>query len=389
MINTSPEKSFAQTCQSADSLPIYSGSSSFMTLISSFQFTLGVMKFSWRVILYFGFAGVGASVFLTMLRVIESDFSQGFADICGNFFLNALSAYILTVLVSVVVLHSLIKINEVFPWRQKPVIRFVADLIITPLVAMLTMLPLAFLTYELRLDYALPDLKKHVTSELVTAVVVDLILVGIYEGYYFFTLWKESLIRTEQLEKENITARYEALKNQVNPHFLFNSLNTVSALIHEDAHKAEEFIDEFSNIYRFLLEHQDKNFHLLKDEVAFVQSYLSLQQIRFGKSLNYSISLGEETLGHIIPTLSLQLLVENAIKHNEVSEERPLSITITEEEGMILVRNTLQLRATSLKSTGVGLNNLTARYQLLGNQKPIFLKTEQEYLVKLPLIKEA
>lgn len=346
------------------------------------------MKFRWRLILYFGFAGVLASVVLTLIRMIESDFAYDFFTICGNFFLNALSAYIITVIVAVVVMHTLIQINHFFPWRKNAVIRFTADVVITPLVAMLTMLPLAFLSYEVGLDYVYPDLRKHITSELTTALVVDLILVGIYEGYFFFTLWKKSLIRNEQLEKENMTAKYEALKNQINPHFLFNSLNTVSALIHEDPIKAEEFIDEFSKIYRFLLEHQDKNFHQLKCELEFVKSFLMLQQIRFGKNLTYSIDLDEGKLNQMIPTLSLQLLVENAIKHNEVSEERPLAIVISEEQGMVVVKNSLQPRAESLNSTGVGINNLTARYEMLANRRPVFLKTDKEYVAKLPLIQE-
>ncbi|MEP2026025.1 histidine kinase, partial [Reichenbachiella sp.] len=253
---------------------------------------------------------------------------------------------------------------------------------------MLVMLPLAFLTYEIGFDYAHPDLKKHVTNELVTALVVDLILVGIYEGYYFFTLWKNSLIRNEQLEKENLAARYETLKNQINPHFLFNSLNTVSALIHEDPNKAEDFIDEFSKMYRFLLEHQDKNLHLLRDELTFVKSYMDLQQIRFGRSLITSIAIDDKKLDYLIPTLSLQLLVENAIKHNKVTVEKPLSISIKEENGMIVVKNTLQLRAESLKSTGIGLNNLNARYEMLASLKPVFLKSDKEYIAKLPLIQE-
>lgn len=346
------------------------------------------MKLRWKLILYFGFAGVLASVVLTLLRMIESDFAFDFFTICGNFFFNALSAYLLTVLVSVVVMYSLLKINAFFPWNKNAFIRFCADVIITPIIAMLTMLPLAFLTYEIGLDYVYPDLKKHIASELMTALVVDLILVGIYEGYYFFTLWKKSLVRNEQLEKENMTARYEALKNQINPHFLFNSLNTASALIHEDPVRAEEFIDEFSKIYRFLLEHQDKNLHLLEDELAFVRSFLSLQEIRFGKSLQSSIDVDKEKLKYLIPTLSLQLLVENAIKHNQVSMEKPLKISINNDEDIIIVKNSLQLRSESLKSTGIGLNNLNARYEMLANLKPVFIKTEKEYVAKLPLIKE-
>lgn len=346
------------------------------------------MKFNFKIILYFGFAGVLASAFMSTLRFAQNNFQGDFINVCGNFFLNAIQGYILVVLVSSVVLLVLSWINKVFPWSKNAYVRFSADLLITPLVAVIIMFPLSIFTFYVGMDYDHPTLRDHLISNLVMAIVMDMIMVGIYEGYYFFSLWKNSLIKNEQLEKENMTARYEALKNQINPHFLFNSLNTVSALIHEDPNKAEDFIDEFSKIYRFLLEHQSKNLHLLRDELTFVRSFLSLQHIRFNNSLKSTIVVKEDKLDFLIPTLSLQLLVENAIKHNQVTEERPLSISITEENGAIIVRNTLQLRTESLNCTGIGLNNLNARYEMLANLKPVFFKTENEYVAKLPLIKQ-
>lgn len=356
------------------------------TILKSTFFT--GMKFRFKVILYFGFSGVLVSAFFTVLRLVESDFQGSFLNICGNFFENALIAYILTVIVASVVMAVLVRINRLFPWKKNAWLRFAADFVITPIVAMITMVPLAYLTFELGIDFHHATFKQHLTNELVTALVVDLILVGIYESYYFFSLWKQSLIRNEQLEKENLTARYEALKNQINPHFLFNSLNVVSSLIHEDPQRAEEFIDEFSKIYRFLLEHQDKNLHSLQDELTFVKSFLSLQQIRFGDSLISTINIDEDKLDHIIPVLSMQLLVENAIKHNHVTREHPLKIDIGIEGDFVVVKNSLQRRANHLNSTGIGLNNLNARYKMLARRKPEFSETESMYIGKLPLIKE-
>lgn len=322
------------------------------------------------------------------MRFVQNDFEGDIINVCGNFFLNAIQGYVLVVLVASVVLLVLSWINKVFPWNKNAYVRFAADLLITPIVAVVIMIPLSIITFYVGMDYDHATLRDHIITNLVMAIVMDMIMVGIYEGYYFFNLWKNSLVRNEQLEKENMTARYEALKNQINPHFLFNSLNTASALIHEDPNRAEEFIDEFSKIYRFLLEHQDKNLHLLEDELTFVRSFLSMQEIRFGKSLQTSIEVDASKMKYLIPTLSLQLLVENAIKHNQVTEEKPLHIAISEEGDMIVVKNSLQLRSESLKSTGIGLNNLNARYEMLANLKPVFLKTENEYVAKLPLIKE-
>ncbi|MEO9965115.1 MAG: histidine kinase [Reichenbachiella sp.] len=346
------------------------------------------MKFSLKIILYIGISGILPTVFFTILKLINHEFEGSFLYICGNFFFNAGLSYLMTVLVAIPVMYTLIKIDQHFPWHRNAIIRFALDFFITPLVAMIAITPLAYLTFVSGLDFKNNYLREHMINQVLTALIMDLILVGAYEGYYFFNLWKASLIKNEQLEKENITSRYEALKNQINPHFLFNSLNTVSSLIHEDPHKAEEFIDEFSKIYRFLLENQDKNLHSLEDELKFVKSYLSLQQIRFGDSLSSSIDVEADKLPFMIPMLSLQLLVENAIKHNQITKEHPLEVAIDIEDDFLVVKNTLRLRAKSLDSTGIGINNLNARYEMLANLAPVFIKTDKEYVAKLPLIKE-
>lgn len=372
----------------ADSFTNYDSSLPFYRSNKSKNISFTAMKFNFKIILYVGFSGILPTAFFTTLKLIKNEFEGSFINICGNFFFNVLLSYVLTVLVASAVLYTLAKIDQYFPWQRNSYIRFAADFLITPMVAMMAMVPLAYLTYVTGLDFEHNNLRDHMVNQVLTALVMDLMLVGAYEGYYFFNLWKASLIKNEQLKKENMTARYEALKNQINPHFLFNSLNTASALVHENPNKAEDFIDEFSKIYRFLLENQDKNLHSLEDELTFVKSFLSLQQIRFGDSLSYTIEVDDVQLKHMIPVLSLQLLVENAIKHNHITKEHPLEVHIGMDGDLVVVRNTLQLRLKSLSSTGIGLNNLNARYEMLANLKPVFMKTEEEYVAKLPLIKE-
>jgi LytS/YehU family sensor histidine kinase len=218
--------------------------------------------------------------------------------------------------------------------------------------------------------------------------VLDFILVAVYEGVYFFKQWKQSLLKTEKLEKEFLSSKFEALKNQINPHFLFNSLNTLSALIHEDVDKSEKFIDEFAKIYRYVLENQENIAVSLNNELAFVKSYLYLQQIRFGKSLDSEIKIDVSKLDYMIPTLSLQLLIENAIKHNKITKSDPLKIKIYNEEDYLVVENNLQLRDQKNDSTGIGLNNLKERYKLMTEHKPEFIVTEKSYVAKIPLIPE-
>jgi sensor histidine kinase YesM len=191
---------------------------------------------------------------------------------------------------------------------------------------------------------------------------------------------------TEQLEKENILAQYEALKNQVNPHFLFNSLNALGSLIKKDPAEAYKFTKEFAKIYRVVLELKEHSLVHLSEELDFIKSYLFLQIIRFGDNLKVDINIPSQYLDYFIPPFSLQLVVENAIKHNIISEEQPLHIEIYYEGNRLVVRNNLQIRSNFHGSTGVGSKNMELRYKLISDEEPEFYTDGQYYYVRLPLV---
>jgi LytS/YehU family sensor histidine kinase len=191
---------------------------------------------------------------------------------------------------------------------------------------------------------------------------------------------------TEQLEKENILAQYEALKNQVNPHFLFNSLNALGSLIKKDPLEAYKFTKEFSKIYRVVLELKEHSLIHLSEELDFIKSYLFLQKIRFGDNLSVEINIPSQYLDHYIPPFSLQLVIENAIKHNIISEEHPLRIELYYENDRLVVRNNLQIRNNFHGSTGVGSKNMELRYKLAGSAEPQFYTDAEHYYVRLPLL---
>lgn len=207
-----------------------------------------------------------------------------------------------------------------------------------------------------------------------------------YEASRYFILWKKTIVEKEALAKANLQSHLEGLKNQVNPHFLFNSLNTLSSLIDENPTQANEFVQKLSSVYRYVLTHRDKETVLLQDEVEFIKSYIFLNKIRFGENLNIHINLTSACLALNIPTLTLQMLVENAIKHNIISANKPLTVHINCDDEYIVVTNNLQAKLMTVESSGIGLSNIVERYKYL-TKKPVFIqKTDIDFSVKVPLV---
>ncbi|MEM6966702.1 MAG: histidine kinase [Bacteroidota bacterium] len=193
--------------------------------------------------------------------------------------------------------------------------------------------------------------------------------------------------KNRDLFRANVKARFDILKNQINPHFLFNSMNILSALIPKDAQKAVAFTNQFSKLYRSLLQLREQQLISLEEELEFVNAFLHLQKIRFDEALHLKMDI-DHARGFSLPPFSLQLLVENAIKHNVVSEKNPLTIFIKREEDFLTVSNNLQPRNSMEESTGTGLLNLKHRYDLLGMEGMEIQKTENLFEVKIPLIEE-
>ena len=197
-------------------------------------------------------------------------------------------------------------------------------------------------------------------------------------------------LRAERSEKENVQAQFAALKSQVNPHFLFNSLSILSSLVHADAELSERFIDQLSRAYRYILEQKDNEQVSLKTELEFIQAYRFLLNIRFENKFDVAINVPEATQSkYSIAPLTLQLLVENAVKHNRMSAREPLRVTIQVADGCLVIENNLQPRPQSENSTGVGLQNIITRYSLLTDQ-PVWIGEEDgNFLVKIPLLAPA
>lgn len=189
------------------------------------------------------------------------------------------------------------------------------------------------------------------------------------------------------MQKELLLSKYEALKNQVNPHFLFNSFSVLSSLIHENQDLASKFLDQLSKMYRYMLDNRDNQMVSLKKEVDFMNSYIFLLKARHEEGLDVKIDLSLDEEGYFVPTLSLQMLIENAIKHNNFSKENPLTIKIFNEgDGYLVVQNELRTKSSEVQSTKVGLENIKKRYNYQSEKRVIIAESDSHFTVKLPML---
>jgi sensor histidine kinase YesM len=217
---------------------------------------------------------------------------------------------------------------------------------------------------------------------------IAILIVSLTEAFYQYEKNRQSEQEKAELVRVNLLAQYNNLKQQVSPHFLFNSLNTLSSLIGIDPGRAERFVSELSLVYRYLLQNSEDKLVELGKELLFINSYIHLMKTRFGSGLCVEIDVPSQWHSFLIPPLSMQLLVENAIKHNVVSPDQPLKIEISvTPDQHIQIKNNLQEKQLSLPSEKVGLVNIMEKYRLLGQAEVVVLKTATEFSVSLPLIK--
>ncbi|MEG1562691.1 MAG: histidine kinase [Bacteroides sp.] len=205
---------------------------------------------------------------------------------------------------------------------------------------------------------------------------------------YLIRRQQQYLVANEQLQAENILNQYEVLKNQLNPHMLFNSLNTLRSLIRENQDRAQEYIQELSRVLRYTLQGNESQSVTLREEMDFTSAYLFLLKMRFEDNLRVEIDVDRTLEGYFLPPMSIQVLIENAVKHNEISNRRPLLLRIaTDDRDAISVSNPLQPKLTATSGTGIGLANLAKRYRLLFH-RDIQITEGKDFIVRLPLNRE-
>ena len=223
-------------------------------------------------------------------------------------------------------------------------------------------------------------------ANYVFAVVMTFIVLLCFYTFYIYKAYSDSKVKEQKIIAGTASAQFESLKNQIDPHFLFNSLNVLSSLIEENPDNAQKFTTSLSKIYRYVLEQKDKELVSVAEELAFAKTYMNLLKMRFENSITYEIPTDFDNLDAKVVPLSLQLLLENTIKHNVVSEQKPLHIKIYIENNYLIVENNLQKKEVLGDRKGVGLQNIVNRYRLISGRKMLIEESLTFFKVKIPIL---
>ena len=232
-------------------------------------------------------------------------------------------------------------------------------------------------------DYVLNPNYKMLQMPVVISFFVSLIAAA----YGFFVSWKASILEQETLKREMLSYKYEALRNQINPHFMFNSLNVLSDLVYDDQKLAVNFIHQFSDIYRYVLDSREKELVPLEEELNFIEKYIFLLKTRFENKFDVHLNVEADKKDLIVP-LALQLLIENAVKHNEVSSTNPLKVSITKSGKNIVISNPIRAKKTGEDSKKIGLKNLQQQFSYFTDKELTISSQNDMFTVTLPILKE-
>ncbi|HAY3554866.1 TPA: histidine kinase [Elizabethkingia meningoseptica] len=289
------------------------------------------------------------------------------------------------------------RLNKVFPWNNRSVKRLFIQGSIQIIASALIVILLNIIIHTTSENLPNLDYREEYTllsQWIATNIVISLIISAINTGYYFLENWKRTAMEATQHKlsaskhrQAAMAAELQALKLQIDPHFIFNNLSVLSELILENQQLGYEYSEKFTRVYRYLLINSKRDIIELEEELKFLDSYIFLIEKRIGDGVVFNISIDDEYKVLYTLPLSLQFLVENAIKHNQTSKANPLKINIyTLPTKELVVSNTYIPLINKPESSGVGLRNILMRYEILGQQKPIIEKTEDMFIVKLPLI---
>ncbi len=331
---------------------------------------------------------LGLSLMITVVVAILSIFIFG----NGNFSLEYITQQIV---ISFIFSFGLTAVNSYFhdavnhryKWENNPKKRLwigaVGSLVLTIAVFAL----LRFCIYYYFTGNALGEFigNEKLTPYLI-ALVITLIASLFTHAFYFYRALQKKEVKKQKIIAGSASARFDALKNQLDPHFLFNSLNVLTSLIEEDPDQAQKFTTSLSKVYRYVLEQKNKDLVMVDEELNFARTYVRLLKMRFEDSIVFDIPEKSSMPEARIVPLSLQLLLENAVKHNVVTSIRPLHISVSEENGMLVVSNNLQQKQVVKKSSGVGLQNIKERYEILTDREVSITKTASKFSVAIPIL---
>ena len=271
-----------------------------------------------------------------------------------------------------------------YPWERHPV----KHLIIEVLAILIYVNVFGFAIHKINMScnlYPDPELvKMTLNMDYFMTILITFLITSIHEAIFFYKQWKINFSKSARLEKDNIEAKYETLKSQINPHFLFNSLNSLSNIV-DDNKEATHYIQNLSEFLRYVLKSRDRELVLVRDEIQILEKYFNLQKTRFRENLIIDLNVDEKFYHFSLPPLVLQMLVENCIKHNVISKEKPLTISVYAEKELLVIENNLQ-RKPSEMSTRHGLRNIVDRFAFFTSREVKISESQSTFKVEIPLL---
>ncbi len=275
--------------------------------------------------------------------------------------------------------------DKYFPWLKFGRKRFFFHLIVG-IIYSLVVINLAYFTFKVLFTVDPPTIDQIIVTTVFGAMLF-IPAFTIYFSLHFLEYWQQSELEMEKFQKESMRSQLATLKNHLDPHFLFNNLNILSSLIDKDQEMSQEFLVRFAQVYRTMLLTKVEDLVTLEEEMDFIQSYIFLLRTRFEDNIQFQIKINEEASYSMLPPLTVQLLIENAVKHNIITEDRPLIIKIEASPDELFIINSLYEKPQDLISkSGTGIQNIKERYKYFTDNELVFQKNQKEYQVKLPLL---
>lgn len=280
-------------------------------------------------------------------------------------------------------------LDKYIKWENKPIQRIILQLFLQILVLIFSFTVLYKITAFISPSFISPQEELLVRQAVVLGVLVSIIVTAFFTAEHFLLSWNDAKLKATLLEKKALEVELAALRTQIDPHFLFNNFSTLTALIEDDKKTALIFLESLTSVYRYLLTHRNKSLATVLEESLFAHAFIYLYQVRYGKNFSVVVDIHPDSLQKRIPSLTLQLLIENAVKHNTISASEPLTIKVYNLDNQsLIVENNLNPKTIKEESTGLGLENINQRYQLLGFENGIVVNNSQHsFQIIIPLIK--
>jgi len=330
-----------------------------------------------------------SGILAVLIFIIERLVFDGGFDLSINELVKVLSIHFMyAVVLTGINAYFFYSLEAKYSWKENSKNRLLIGALGSITLTMIGLAFLRFVTLVVILGHPLerflndPSASSYYTFGLVITLIVSLV----FHAIFFYKALSEKKVVEQQIVAKTETAKYESLKSQIDPHFLFNSLNVLTSLISENPAQAEKFTTKLSKVYRYVLEQKNKDLIDLDEELKFAKAYMELLKMRFEDAVTFEIPDKASNSELKIVPLSLQLLLENTIKHNVVSAENPLTVVITEENGYLRITNNYNPKTTIEQGTKVGLKNIIDRYNLITLKKVSVEKQAEKFTVKLPLL---